>query len=336
MLSGDNGILQKATDAKTRTDESQIKERIQLAYHSALTDGQGGYTKQSLEDELKKEFVTDYSVDDSNDINWTLNAKGQSVIIPAGEKKIIWSSASEIFDNTGTLDGKMHIGDYVNYPVYYDNVIIRTANSLNIKPKRQYVGWRVMEVKEDDTETYVTLLSAGVPIDAYSGKGNSFRSVGVLGIPFGTSSISTDVRCGFRTGSQSSDLVTSKEQLVELFLNKYTQIRDNGSPEVRSMTNANVEKLVGKDVTHNLSLKGWDLLGIPAEEDGVFVPYWLNSQPSGWWYVNTTGLVYNGTTYGTTGWCGVRFVVSLKPDVKYSLSPENNSELNNIQTWNIQ
>ena len=31
MLTGDNGVLQKATDAKTKSDKSQIIERIQLA-----------------------------------------------------------------------------------------------------------------------------------------------------------------------------------------------------------------------------------------------------------------------------------------------------------------
>ncbi len=41
MLSGDNGVLQRATDAKTKSDEAQIRERIQLAYHSALTGGKG-------------------------------------------------------------------------------------------------------------------------------------------------------------------------------------------------------------------------------------------------------------------------------------------------------
>ena len=30
-LTGDNGILRKATDAKTKNDEAQIRERIQLA-----------------------------------------------------------------------------------------------------------------------------------------------------------------------------------------------------------------------------------------------------------------------------------------------------------------
>ena len=86
MLSGDSSILQKATDAKTNTDNSQIKERIQLAYHSALTVGQGSYTKDTLMDELKNEFETDYDVDDSDTKNWKLKAHGQEVIIPAGKE----------------------------------------------------------------------------------------------------------------------------------------------------------------------------------------------------------------------------------------------------------
>ncbi len=87
MLSGNNGILQRATDAKTKTDIEQIKERIKLAYHAALTGGQGSYTKESLENELENEFGDDFEeVDDSDNTNWVLKAKGQSVTIPAGKK----------------------------------------------------------------------------------------------------------------------------------------------------------------------------------------------------------------------------------------------------------
>ena len=87
MLLGDNGILQRATTAKENTDSAQIKERIQLAYHSALTGGQGSYTKESLEEELEKEFgENNYNVDDSDNTNWILSAKGQNVAIPAGKK----------------------------------------------------------------------------------------------------------------------------------------------------------------------------------------------------------------------------------------------------------
>lgn len=56
MLSGDNSILQKATDAKTNTDNAQIQEQINLAYHSALVNGQGELTETLLETELKNEF----------------------------------------------------------------------------------------------------------------------------------------------------------------------------------------------------------------------------------------------------------------------------------------
>ena len=86
MLSGDNGILTRAGDAKTMTDEAQIREKIQLAYHSALTGGKGSYTKESLEEELENEFgENNYNVDDSSNENWILTAQGQSITIPAGK-----------------------------------------------------------------------------------------------------------------------------------------------------------------------------------------------------------------------------------------------------------
>ncbi len=85
MLSGDNGILQKSTTAKENIDSAQIKERIQLAYHSALVGGHGSYTKESLENELEKEFGdNNYNVDDSDSDNWILTVEDQNVTIPAG------------------------------------------------------------------------------------------------------------------------------------------------------------------------------------------------------------------------------------------------------------
>lgn len=102
MLSGNNGVLQRATDAKTNTDNAQIKERIQLAYHSALTGGQGSYTKESLEEELEKEFgANNYTVDDSDNTNWILSAKGQSVTIPSGKE-----DTSKIAIKVGTTNIK--------------------------------------------------------------------------------------------------------------------------------------------------------------------------------------------------------------------------------------
>ena len=130
MLTGDNGILQKATTAKENTDSAQIKERIQLAYHSALTEGQGSYTKNSLEEELIKEFGNDFEeVDDSDYTNWILKAKGQSVTIPAGkEGEFIPLTSDE-------LNGQL-LGMEVEYSGY-------TANYTG--------GWRVFYATDEET-----------------------------------------------------------------------------------------------------------------------------------------------------------------------------------------
>lgn len=94
MLSGDNGILQKATDAKTKNDEAQIKERIQLAYHSALakdiTGENGELTMSTLQTELNNEFagkvVTITSSTDNKE--WTIEVDDVEFIVPAGKTAV--------------------------------------------------------------------------------------------------------------------------------------------------------------------------------------------------------------------------------------------------------
>ena len=130
MLSGDNSILQRATDAKIKSDEAQIKERIQLAYHSALTGGQGSYTKDTLMAELKKEFETDYDVDDSDNKNWKMKAHGQEIIIPAGKEdnskitiKVGTTNLKEV-SNLTTLYGEttdFTSVDGVEWQLFYDD-----------------------------------------------------------------------------------------------------------------------------------------------------------------------------------------------------------------------
>ena len=89
MLSGDNSILQKATTAKESTDSSQIQERINLAYHSSLVDGQGKVTEPSLEDELKKEFnktTLDEGWLDKSSVEgkWKITINDVSLDVPTG------------------------------------------------------------------------------------------------------------------------------------------------------------------------------------------------------------------------------------------------------------
>ncbi len=59
MLSGDNGILKKATDARERTDAEQIRERIHLAELAAVASGKGDLTEPNLKSALTQEFGTE-------------------------------------------------------------------------------------------------------------------------------------------------------------------------------------------------------------------------------------------------------------------------------------
>lgn len=75
MLSGNNGILQRATDAKNITNETQIKERIQLAELAARTDGRGNLSYSTLNEELAKEFGakgTGYNISDEIENPWVV------------------------------------------------------------------------------------------------------------------------------------------------------------------------------------------------------------------------------------------------------------------------
>ncbi len=56
MLTGNNGILNRAGEARDLTGEKQIAERVQLAYLAALTGGKGEATEPNLISELNKEF----------------------------------------------------------------------------------------------------------------------------------------------------------------------------------------------------------------------------------------------------------------------------------------
>ena len=78
MLSGNNGILQRATEAKTYSNEVQIKERIRLAELSARANGEGLLTYSALNTELTKEFGakgTGYNISDETENPWVITVE---------------------------------------------------------------------------------------------------------------------------------------------------------------------------------------------------------------------------------------------------------------------
>ncbi len=338
MLTGDNGILTRAGEAKENTDESQIIERIQLAYHSALIGGQGSYTKDTLMDELKKEFSTDYDVDASDNVNWKLIAYGQEVIIPAGKEVIVSCLASEIFDTSETVEEKMHVGDYVKYPVFYDNIPIYFEGNTYV-PTTEYNGWRVMSVEGEGDEMHIKLVSAGIPLSSAVTNGANATS------NFFTKFFQTEIsssgancisKCGFKTSKTDENHITSISSLKKIFNNKYTMISAD-NPIVRGMNKNDIQKIMGETIKNGDYVTSSDLCAIPNTNANNFCFYYLMTPSSATpnrcvWVYEDTGKVFcdhNSYTFG------VRCTVELKSDVKYYLSPESQST-DSVKIWNIE
>ena len=92
MLTGDNSILKRAVDVKTKSDEAQIRERIQLAYHSALTKDMAGdngkLTMSTLQEELNKEFIgkTVAITTSADNKEWIIKVDDTEATVPAGKE----------------------------------------------------------------------------------------------------------------------------------------------------------------------------------------------------------------------------------------------------------
>ena len=188
------------------------------------------------------------------------------------------------------------VGDYVNYPVGYDSM-----NASSIK------GWRVLSV--DDGA--VTLVSAGVPF-TYSHGTSSTESTNALVNEF-------------LSNSYASSGVNSNITLDEVFNNKFTAVNDDGSLAVRALTADDVIGVVG-DTAFNAgdlaSIANHDMFSVGGD-------YWLatanTAQAGNLWYVSEAGAL-TGASSATKG---VRAVVTLKPDVKYTGRDE-------LEAWNIE
>ena len=329
MLSGDNSILQKATDAKTKNDEAQIKERIQLAYHSALAGGQGSYTKESLEEELEKEFgENNYSVDDSDNTNWKMIAQGQEVTIPAGIKVIESYFASEIFELNGDTAKKMHVGDYVNFDVDYDNLFTNNAGNAD-KPDNIYAGkWRVLYVTSDKLK----IVSAGVPA-RFSVNGSTsddlITRMSTNLFNYGASGTNSGYFNGYGFKDEMGNSVTTGGAISNLFKSANGGIME-GNPV--ALTRGDIMTATSGYSGPYADYK-FGLFAVPSGEK--YAQLWLGDRwgPKYLNYMHNDGTVENcNDSDKAMEILGIRPVVILKSTVKYSLEGTDD---NGISTWDI-
>ena len=223
------------------------------------------------------------------------------------------------------------IGDYVNYPVYYDNV-----------GGNKYKGWRVIskDVDIDGNEAIgtVNLVSAGLPLSYYHYY-SSKDSVENLAIQFLTTSFHESNGDTYRkTG------FNPYQTLIQIFTNKYTATYEKDTsvtyPTYSTYT------ATGTKVAGTLKVRAMTVQDVKLSTGLSFIPVgtsFMDAKYQQLYYINssysfasgagsdTLWMIHAGSLErtGSGGEIYVRPVVSLKPDVK-----TNGTDM--IGAWNIE
>ena len=170
-LTGENGILTKATVSKEENDRESIKEQIKIQIMGKQSENEG-----KIEEALLKEILGKYG-----DLQGSGELKEQTLVTTEGSYKIKVSEIynekmeekEEIIENASLLVTQIEVGDFVNYEAgEWEETVEATKNNGafggytkgNSKNKSiaagDYTGgWQVLSV-EDDT---IELVHAGCP-----------------------------------------------------------------------------------------------------------------------------------------------------------------------------
>ena len=122
MLTGQNGILNRAAEAKEKTQVANEKEAVNMAAMEALTEGKGTITKEILTKTMKS-YLGKNDVELTGNGPWQyVGSDGAYTIGASGKVAQGWVY---VYDNTqevkeapvGVTNGKitLNIGDYINY-----------------------------------------------------------------------------------------------------------------------------------------------------------------------------------------------------------------------------
>ena len=216
----------------------------------------------------------------------------------------------------------VEIGDYVNYPVGYDNVpTLEDDTTVHVAITSSLNGWRVLSGDKETGE--VTLISAGIPLSLFKGVDTIAQT-----IESQMSSTTEFLNIGF-TDNQTDGKFRKNgfdgySTLIEAFTNKYTVI-NSGIPEVRAMTKNDLDSIYQyfgetgitqvDTVVNDAKFK--NMLAIPSITEGANCYYWLATaytDGTSMWRVGAFGNELNFNEGGYT--MGVRPVVTLKANIK--------------------
>ena len=218
-LTGDNGILTKATESKNKTEEGEEEEKVKLSVAGALAKDNGGEIKEGyLDEELASQFGekgTDYNLEGSGPFTVTIIESGRSYIINAD------GTIGEVVEREG-----IEVGDYVNYipdvntETYYITSEMSGYTFLTKQPMRQVdVNWRVLKKYSDGS---IKLISENIV------GGNTLRLQGFEGYNNGIT-ILNDIAEKFCSKGNIKARSINYEDIEECLTDKGNEQKNNYS-----------------------------------------------------------------------------------------------------------
>ena len=218
--------------ASINNKDIKISSRSEAREETEESKGKKGQvnTKKTIGKETKRKYYL-YE-------NGELYVEEREIIDLWDESGVKGSTVEELIE-----EGKLKIGQYVNYPVKYDNVatyIDHNGKEIGggYYPNDKYANkWRIISIDEETNE--VKLISAGVPLNYYHNN-NANQSVTNLTTDFFKTEIKNEkpeqykfFKSGFK-GNDGNN-VTTMDEVKQLFNNEYTKKREdvNETPEVR-------------------------------------------------------------------------------------------------------
>lgn len=165
MLSGDNSILQKTTEAKQTSERAEAKEQAKIDIMAWITDKTANHEDASLDDTKVREILNDNK-------SYVKEAKESSFITTKGEYEIPYSELYSTTEEQATTIGQKYENSWIGRKITYtsDNgesnwVILGKDNAGDIlittaNPVGSYTSkWGIEHVDEYDTDLRTACMS---------------------------------------------------------------------------------------------------------------------------------------------------------------------------------
>ena len=158
MLTGDNGILNKAVDAGEKNKDTTEEEQVKLAVAEALTEGTGTLSTENVRQGLVSEFGADKVTDDTF----------------TGEEAGPWTFKGERKNYEISSTGKVQ---EAKVPVYAKNVLLTSLDGSEDYQKSPFVQYdgRVWRVLYNDADHGLQIVTEDTVVEVALGYG-SFSS----------------------------------------------------------------------------------------------------------------------------------------------------------------